>query len=409
MAHTPHDAWPGDRYDLVLVGGGLQNGLIALACLRERPKLRIAMVERAATLGGNHTWALHPHDVPEAARALVEPLITARWPGYDVRFTQLWRTLHAPYAAISSERFATVVSDALSRSPGSTLLLERTAQHVGADHVVLDDGRRLEGTLVVDARGPRSASPSHDDAPTQAAPGELPGTGYQKFLGLELELAEDHGLPRPLLMDATVEQTDGYRFFYVLPLTPTRLLVEDTAFSRSPTLDLSARREAVLAYARDFGTVSEVVREERGVLPMPWTQAATPASALCSPLVAGYRGGFFHPATGYSFPIALRLACLLAKLGPERAIGPELAAFMRAHRGQARFARQLNRLLFTGFAPDAMHHVFERFYLLPADLIHRFYALTLGPVDRARILIGRPPRGFSLARALSATPSLQPR
>jgi lycopene beta-cyclase len=198
----------------------------------------------------------------------------------------------------------------------------------------------------------------------------------------------------------------------VLPFGSRRLLIEDTAFSPSPVLDLAARRDAVLAYALRFGRAREVVREERGVLPMPWSaEAATaasgsalrgaPLSALRSPLVAGYQGGFFHPATGYSFPVALRLACLLARLGPTRALGPELAAFARAHEAQARFARQLNRLLFTGFAPEAMHHVFERFYTLPAELINRFYALQLSGLDRARILVGRPPRGFSLARAIA--------
>ncbi|HEX2677793.1 MAG TPA: lycopene cyclase family protein, partial [Polyangiales bacterium] len=75
------------------------------------------------------------------------------------------------------------------------------------------------------------------------------------------------------------------------------------------------------------------------------------------------------------------------------------------HHRQARFARQLNRLLFTCFAPRDMRHVFERFYRLPPDLIERFYALRLTPLDRARILLGRPPRGFSLTHAFSgATP-----
>jgi lycopene beta-cyclase len=136
---------------------------------------------------------------------------------------------------------------------------------------------------------------------------------------------------------------------------------------------------------------------------MPFAASAMPAPSLRSPLQAGYQGGFFHPGTGYSLPIALRLACLLARLGPERALGPELGSFVRAHQAQASFARQLNRLLFTGFAPDAMHNVFERFYGLPTALIGRFYALSLGPLDRARILVGRPPRGFSLSAALSAT------
>jgi lycopene beta-cyclase len=47
--------------------------------------------------------------------------------------------------------------------------------------------------------------------------------------------------------------------------------------------------------------------------------------------------------------------------------------------------------------------VFERFYGLPEPLIHRFYALSLSRLDRARILIGRPPRGFSLGHAMTGT------
>ena len=43
----------------------------------------------------------------------------------------------------------------------------------------------------------------------------------------------------------------------------------------------------------------------------------------------------------------------------------------------------------------------QRFYRLPPEAVRRFYAMTLTHGDRARILCGRPPRGFSLTRALS--------
>jgi len=396
MDPSPHSSAADVRYDLVLVGGGLQNGLIALACLARDPGLRIALVERAERPGGNHTWALHAGDVPSAARAFVEPLIEQRYDAYDVRFPTLWRTLHAPYAVITSARFAHVLTEAFARSAGGELWLGQAATTIAADHVQLQDGTRLRAPLVIEARGPVAAPPE-----VGARPARVNGIGYQKFLGLELELHDDHGLSRPILMDATVEQSDGFRFFYVLPFGPRRVLIEDTCFSRSPELDRAAARDAVLRYAQTLGSVARTVREESGVLPMPWTER--PAPALRSPLTAGYQGGFFHPATGYSFPVAVRLACLIAELGPSRALGAELADFVREHRRQARFARHLNQLLFTCFAPDAMWNVFERFYGLPAELIERFYALSLGPVDRARILIGRPPRGFSLSAALTGT------
>jgi lycopene beta-cyclase len=41
---------------MLLVGGGLQNGLIALAVLRARPDARLCLIERDPTLGGERTW-----------------------------------------------------------------------------------------------------------------------------------------------------------------------------------------------------------------------------------------------------------------------------------------------------------------------------------------------------------------
>ena len=90
----------------------------------------------------------------------------------------------------------------------------------------------------------------------------------------------------PLLMDATVPQTDGLRFFYVLPMSPTRVLVEDTYFSDSAALDSPKLRAEVLAYAAQSGfVVRAIVREEQGVLPLPTRRAAIPRGV--SPIVAG--------------------------------------------------------------------------------------------------------------------------
>lgn len=383
-------------HDVLLVGGGLQNGLIALACLAHQPELRLLLIERGDRVGGNHTWCLHSGDVPDGAGALVEPLIAHRWSGYDVRFPGFARSLDAPYAAITSERFDAVVRERL----GARVLLGRSVREVQAERVVLDDGRVLTAPLVIDARGPGAAAEGAGYATARAS------CGFQKFVGLELELTAPHALERPILMDATVPQDDGYRFFYVLPLGPERLLVEDTVFSRSPRLDVHALTASALDYGRRFGEAARIVRSEQGVLPMPWSSdVAAPAG---SPLVAGYQGGFFHPATGYSLPVALRLALHVAKHAPYGVFGDALHALVREHRGQARFAEQLNALLFHAFAPEDMWNVFARFYRLPEALIERFYALQLTALDRARIVIGKPPKGFSLAQVFSSLRSPRP-
>ncbi len=276
LAPTMRDA----PHDYVLVGGGLSSGLLALALAARRPAPRLTVVEQGDRLGGNHTWCFHDADVPPSLRAVVEPLVVTRWGGYSVRFPGRERRLAAPYSAVTSDRLDTVVRAQVAVA-GGAVMLRRRAVAVGARHVVLDDGEVIDARAVIDARGP-VAGP---------AGGSL---GYQKFVGLELVLGQPHGLTEPVLMDATVEQLDGYRFVYVLPLAVDRLLVEDTYFSDGPALDVEALRARVLRYASAQGLhVERIAREETGVLPMPWRGGPSPRAA--APLVAGYRGGFFHP------------------------------------------------------------------------------------------------------------------
>lgn len=372
--------------DYLLVGGGLQNGLIALALDRVRPGARVALIEQGDRVGGNHVWCFHAGDVPAGLEAMVAPLVERTWPGYEVSFPRRVRRLTEPYSAVTSARFADVVEQTFARR-GWHLLTGRRAAEVGAQRVTLDDGMVLAAGLVVDARGPEPAA-----VEGQAA--------YQKFVGLELALSADAPVTEPVLMDACVPQTDGYRFFYVLPFSPRRVLVEDTYFSDSPTLDIEQVRREVLRYAVARGLhVDAIEREEHGILPLPWR--AAPPSRSTTPLVAGYRGGWFHPTTGYSFPLALRLAQLIAESAPEALAGPALDRLVARQARQLRFSSWLNRLLFAAFAPQDRRNVLERFYGLPSDTIRRFYAHDTTGADRARIVCGRPPRGISLSMAIS--------
>jgi len=369
--------------DYALVGGGLQNGLIALALRARQPRSRIVMFERGPAIGGNHTWCFHAGDLDAERAAWIDPLVVTRWPGYDVAFPAHARRLESPYACVTSDRLAAVVGDALAVD-GSELCLRTSAVEVGSDRVVVRDAegqqREVRARVVIDARGP--------DASAQSA------CGWQKFVGQELVLDAPHGLDRPMLMDATVAQLDGFRFVYVLPLAADRLLVEDTYFSDRAYLDVGELRERIAAYvnARGF-RVASVAREEVGVLPLPWR--SDPPSTT-RPLVGGYGGGWFHPVTGYSFPIASRLAALIASLPPDQLFGAALEEHARVHARQQRFALRLNRMLFHWFAPADRYRVLERFYRLSAEMVTRFYALELTAMDRARILLGRPPRGLSV-------------
>ncbi len=369
-------------FDYVLVGGGLQNALCALAIRAHRPSARIALVERGPAPGGNHTWCFHADDIDPLHRRWVEPLIVHRWDGYEVAFPRVRRRIDGAYAAVTTSRLVERLAAALA-APGSQLLVGASAESVGEHEVVVRTAtgtRTLTGTVVIDARGPDAIDP--------------PPGGFQKFVGVEVHTAAPHGITRPVLMDAEVPQLDGFRFFYVLPLAPDRLLIEDTRFADGTYLDVSALRDACLAYAADHGwTVTEIVRQEHGILPLPFRVVLDEVDR--GPLRGGMQGGWFHPTTGYSFPVAARLAALVGVLAPDALHGDELAALRARHRRQLDVALALNRMLFRWFAPSDRRHVLERFYTLPDATIRRFYALDLRLRDVVRVFAGRPPRGLS--------------
>lgn len=375
-----------NQFDCVLVGGGLQNALCALALASLQPRLRVALVERGARLGGNHTWCFHSGDVPGSALHFVEPLVVRRWDGYSVWFPSYERELDDAYAAVTSPRLHDALVELSAKAPGFTLFLEEEAMTVEATRVRLASGRVLEAPVVVVARGPSAFSASSC-------------AGYQKFVGLELSLAGGEAPARPTLMDARVPQIDGFRFFYVLPLSKDRVLVEDTYYSDSPELDRAALEQEVLAYASKIGLrVHGIERQESGVLPLP--KRPFSASAGSETIPAGYQGGWFHPTTGYSFPLAVRFAHELAR-GDLDGARERIARARLSYAAQQRFCTRLNWMLFELFDPADRFRVLETFYRLPTDSVRRFYALETTRADRFRILCGRPPRGLSAGRLLT--------
>jgi lycopene beta-cyclase len=371
-------------YDIILVGGGLANGLIADRLLAARPDLRLLVLEGGATLGGNHTWSFHDSDITPAQYAWVAPYVAHRWPRQEVRFDGFRRVLETGYCSASSEQFHEVLSQRLGPH---RLRLSTQVVDVQPEHVVLSDQSRLTADCVIDGRGPR--------------PDPALALGFQKFIGREVETLAPHGLEHPIIMDATVSQQDGYRFVYSLPLSPTRLLIEDTYYADRAGLDLGHLRGGIDAYAASQGwQIARDVREEHGVLPIVlagdidrlWSDVAVPR--------VGLRAGLFHPTTGYSLPDAVRLAEHIAACGALTSahVSEVIRTYAGAHWRQRGFFRLLNRLLFLAASETDRAGVLARFYRLPEPLIQRFYAAELTRADQLRIVSGKPP--VPLLRAL---------
>lgn len=372
-------------FDIILLGGGLASGLTALRLAALRPELRVAIIEAGERIGGDHIWSSFDTDMTPEQRAWTAPLYARRWESYDIRFPKYTRRFDLGYASARSAHLDAAVRAAL---PAERILTGAPAVMFDAESVTLEDQRTLTARVVIDGRG-QIKTPALELA-------------WQKFVGLEIETERPHGVTRPMVMDATVDQIGGYRFVYVLPWDARRLLVEDTYYSGDSQLAESTVKARLADYAdaAGWGPYREL-RTESGVLPL--TLGGDIGALLAEGPEGvpqfGMRAALFHPVTGYSFPDAVKTADLIAGLPrfDPALLKSALAAHAQRHWQQGWYYRLLNRFMFKAAEPAERYRVLQHFYALPTPLVQRFYAGDTTRTDKLRILIGEPPVPVSRA------------
>ena len=114
----------------------------------------------------------------------------AEWnDGYHVRFRKFRRQLPTPYLSLDSADFAACLNREL---PEDAILTGCEVAALDAGGVDLADGSRITARTVIDCRG-------------FAATEHLQG-GWQVFMGRHLRTPQPHGVSRPIIMDAEVDQ-----------------------------------------------------------------------------------------------------------------------------------------------------------------------------------------------------------
>lgn len=366
-----------DICDIAIVGGGLAGGLIAYVLSVRRPDLSVRLVEPASVFGGNHVWSFFSTDIADNDRWIIDPFVDHRWSGYEVRFPEYSRRLDTGYNSVRSDHYDAKLRELLPAS----VPVQAAAVELSRTTVTIDTQRKIEARGVIDARGAR--------------PTDLLEVGWQKFIGHEVRLSHPHRLTGPIVMDASVDQFDGFRFVYVLPFAPDRLFIEDTYYSEGADIDEGALSDRINAYAVVQGwEIAETLSCERGALPVTmagdfdayWREGGEAGKV-------GMRAAMFHPATGYSLPDAVRTASAIAAL-PDLsgdAIHDALYALAKKRWDAGGFYRLLNRMAFRAATPEERYVIYQRFYRLRPALIERFYAGQSTLFDKMRVLAGKPP------------------
>ena len=279
--------------DVVVCGAGAAG--LSIAVRLARLPLSVTLVDPRDGYARDRTFSFfrgrsHPF----------EDAIARCYRAIDVvgRTERVARNVEArPYQVLPADRFYGAALAALSSHERVRLELGTrvvSLRDLGPHVEVETDRGALRAALVIEAHGePASTAARADDV-----------RWVQHFAGLEVEVERPIFEPAvATLMDLRVSQSEGPHFVYVLPETPRHALVEDTHFGPSP-LPIETYEANVHAWLADRGAGAvQVLRRERGALPMTTSPIDRGTGRV---LRAGLAGGAAKPSTGYAFAFIQR-------------------------------------------------------------------------------------------------------
>lgn len=361
----------GRREGVVIAGGGLAGSLAALALATRRPDVPVLIVEERPRFGGERFRFGFDAELDEEAQQLLEPLVEHRWPGFYVAFPGLNRNIRAPLFGFGPHAVHAAMMAALASKQhrlGTRIVAVRE------DALVLDGGETIKAHGAIDARGAANLSTL-----------ELL---YETRLERVISLKAPHRLDRPLLVDATVEQSVGFSFVQAFPLDGLRMRIAKVNVSERAQVDeaCAGRLDHYLALR---GWKRAKVEDELALSrPLPIGGDFGAFWRLGGARVAkvGLRGGFLQPATGRSVADAARVALLLASQTDFS--GAALHDLFEEQARQLWRRREFQRGINAAMAaarPEERRAIAERLYRLDPGLIVRFHADRLGLLERARV------------------------
>lgn len=341
------------EYDIAILGGGLAG--LSLAVRLAAPgfrHLRVLVAEERTDYARDRTWCawrLGPHPFDAA--------VTHRWRRWAVsgpggRVERMASGVQ--YERIPADRFHAVALEKVAAAPNIEL-------RQGVRAVPAEDA---EGVSLGLAGGER-ARLAFDTRPP-------PGLGRhglaQRFLGQEVRVERPIFDPECLVLMDLVPATEGVHFTYVLPMSATCALVEDTWFA-PPGAVLPDHRGALRAWLQAQGAGQhQVLFEESGCLPMDPCFRPVRGRRLV-PL--GGAAGAHRPATGYAFAAIQKQCDEVCRHIPDA-----LAAGQAPHaRRRSAAVRGMDRMWLAllarrpGLAPRLFAGLFEH---CPASRLVRF-------------------------------------
>lgn len=286
------------QYDFIILGGGAA-GLMLARAMADDPWFKssqILIVEKEVKNQNDRTWCFW-----EEASGAYDHILSHRWDQIVFKGTEIDRKLDIlpyRYKMIRSRDFYDEQMKSIEDAPNieflqaSILEINETDDCVSVSTSV----KTVTATRAFNSLFEYKSILSQEVFPVL----------QQHFIGWFIETDKpvfDH--TAATFMDFSVPQKGNTRFMYVLPLSPSRALVEYTLFSAEP-LPAQEYEEAINDYLElHYGEAGYTILErEKGNIPMTCFNFESRNTERI--LHIGTAGGWAKPSTGFTFKNSMK-------------------------------------------------------------------------------------------------------
>lgn len=285
------------RADIAIAGAG-PAGLALGAALSARGA-SVLIVDPTPTLAWTNRYGAWAHDLEHTAGAAFE---ARRWNHVSARTGSDTRRLPGAYTTVNGQGLRNHLRSSVADHGGRFVpgRITNVAHDPRGSAVVLDDGRQLQATAVVDATG-RGSLVSR----------KLEPQAFQAAFGMLVRVTRHPwAVDQATLMDFGREHLDAASqagpptFLYALPESSEVVFVEETSLAAAPAMSMSVLEARLRARLAHLGVeILEVLHVERCLIPM---DGSIPDRGRVVPF--GASAGYVHPATGYQLTRTLGAA-----------------------------------------------------------------------------------------------------
>ncbi|MEO8765768.1 MAG: lycopene cyclase family protein [Ginsengibacter sp.] len=295
---------PAKNYDYIFLGAGCASLSIIMRMIDSNKfdQKKILLMDREPKTKNDRTWCFW-----EKGPGFFEDIVYSRWDHllFKTGNTSIPLNIGSyEYKMIRGIDFYNKCFSVIKTAANIDIVYGEISFEKGKEFSILKINNKLL------ARNSRTIVFNSLYIPTEKQPGKF--YLLQHFKGWIIEAAPGSLDARPAtLMDFRVSQNNGTAFVYVLPLSPTRALVEYTLFTEN-VLPVAAYDLALKNYLREFLGLDHytILDEEFGIIPM--TNASFPFFKDGMYYI-GTAGGQTKASTGYTFNFIQKQAGIIVQ------------------------------------------------------------------------------------------------